>query len=127
MQRFLADGSFLRVYLALALALLLSGGLAVASFLMVDHVRREHYHEQLALAPMALLTAQVAELPAELRDPWLVEQQERLDIRFSLHDIGAYPLNYFERSRLAAGRTLVSREGEQGWQLIASCPTSRWS
>ncbi|MCG6658623.1 HAMP domain-containing protein [Halomonas campisalis] len=122
MQRFLADGSFLRVYLALALALLLSGGLAVASFLMVDHVRREHYHEQLAVAPMALLTAQLSELPAEPRDAWLAEQQERLDIRFSLHDFDAYPLNYFERSRLAAGRTLVSQVGEQGWQLYRRLP-----
>jgi two-component system, OmpR family, sensor histidine kinase RstB len=120
--RALVDNTFLRVYVLLALVLVLTGGLAVASFIMVDHVRREHYHEQLALAPMTLLTAQLSALPAVERGPWMAQQKEALDIKLSLHGITAYPLNYFERSRLGAGRTLVNQVEESGWQLYRQLP-----
>ena len=52
MRRALADSTFLRVYAALLLALVLTFGLAMLGYLIVDQVRREYYRESMAEAPM---------------------------------------------------------------------------
>src|SRR5690625_3311374 len=81
MQRFLADGSFLRVYLALALALLLTFALALMGLALVDHLRTDQYREQLAEAPLRLLSWRVAALPEHERGDWLTQQSDALDMQ----------------------------------------------
>ncbi|EPC01977.1 hypothetical protein L861_20205 [Litchfieldella anticariensis FP35 = DSM 16096] len=117
LARPLADSTFLRVYVLLALALVLTFGLALAGFAMIDQVRREHYREQLAEAPMVLLANQVMEQPVALREEWLAQRAETLDIGLHLYERDSLPLNYFQRSRLEAGRVLIQPEGEHGWRL----------
>ncbi|WP_163577692.1 ATP-binding protein [Halomonas faecis] len=122
LPRTLVDNTFLRVYVLIALVLVLTGGLAVGGFLLVDKVRREHYHEQLATSPMALLTAQLAALPEAERSAWLQRQGGELDIDMALHELPSHPLGYFERARLEAGRTLVEERDEGGWRLHRKLP-----
>ncbi|MFC3282767.1 ATP-binding protein [Litchfieldella rifensis] len=122
LARPLADSTFLRVYVLLALALVLTFGLALAGFAMVDQVRREHYRERLAEAPMALLVNQLAEQPAALREAWLEQRSAALDIGLRLYERESLPLNYFQRSRLDAGRVLIHSLDEQGWRLQQSLP-----
>lgn len=122
LPRPLADSTFLRVYALLALALVVIGGLALGSFAVIDQVRREHYRERLASAPMLVLTHRYAALPEAARSAWLAERSRELDIRLSVAPSAALPLNYFERTRLDEGQTLVeSREG-QGWRLRRQLP-----
>ncbi|GGX94511.1 two-component sensor histidine kinase [Litchfieldella qijiaojingensis] len=122
LARPLADSTFLRVYVLLALALVLTFALALAGFAMIDQVRREHYREQLAEAPMALLVNQLAEQPAALRESWLEQRSEALDISLRLYERDSLPLNYFQRSRLEAGRVLIQPEGKLGWRLQRLLP-----
>lgn len=122
LARPLADSTFLRFYVLLALALILTFGLALAGFAMIDQVRREHYREQLAEAPMTLLVNQLAEQPSELREDWLEQWGERLDLSLRLYERDSLPHNYFQRSRLDAGRVLIESRGEQGWRLQRLLP-----
>ncbi|MBZ0332307.1 HAMP domain-containing protein [Halomonas sp. ANAO-440] len=117
MQRFLADGTFLRVYLALAMALLLTFGLALMGLALVDRVRIEQYREQLAEAPLQLLTRKVAALPANERGDWLTQQSDRLDMRLSLRSPDDAGLGWFERRRLERGSVLVKPEEGANWRL----------
>ncbi|MFG6176939.1 ATP-binding protein [Halomonas sp. THAF12] len=117
LPRALADSTFLRVYVLLALALVMIFALALLAITVVDKVRRQHYQEQLAEAPMTLLTAQLEALPAEWRADWLREQSARLNIQLSLYDMADYPLGYFDRARLEGGQTLVRQTEAMGWRL----------
>ncbi|GEK73032.1 MULTISPECIES: ATP-binding protein [Halomonas] len=117
LPRALSDSTFLRVYVLLALALVMSFALALLAITVVDKVRRQHYQEQLAEAPMTLFSARLEALPAERRDAWLREQSARLGIRLSLHEMTDYPLGYFERARLEGGQTLVRQTETMGWLL----------
>ncbi|MDX5376071.1 MAG: HAMP domain-containing protein [Halomonas sp.] len=122
MQRFLADGSFLRVYLALALALLLTFGLALIGLALVDRVRVEQYREQLAEAPLQLLTWRVAALPAQERGEWLTQQSDMLNMRLSLREPEATELGWFELRRVERGRVLVKVLAEGDWRLYRRLP-----
>ncbi|MDZ7851402.1 MAG: ATP-binding protein [Halomonas sp.] len=122
MRRTLADSTFLRVYVLLALALLLTFGLALLGLAMVDQVRREHYREQLVEPPMRVLTAWVDALPEAGREAWLASRGEQLDMILRLVSIDDLSLNYFSRSRLERGRVLVLPRGEHGWQLKRLLP-----
>ncbi|WP_104204443.1 ATP-binding protein [Billgrantia saliphila] len=122
MQRFLADGSFLRVYLALALALLLTFGLALMGLALVDRVRIEQYREQLAEAPLQLLTWRIAAMPANQRGDWLTQQADMLNMRLALRDPDVAELSWFERRRLERGRVLVKMEDEENWRLYRRVP-----
>ncbi|NIC07620.1 ATP-binding protein [Billgrantia bachuensis] len=122
MQRLLADGSFLRVYLALALALLLTFCLALMGLALVDRVRIEQYREQLAEAPLQLLTWRVAALPAHERGSWLTQQSDLLNIRLSLREPEDTELGWFDRRRLERGRVLVKVHEEEGWRLYRRLP-----
>lgn len=84
LPRALSDSTFLRVYVLLALALVMSFALALLAITVVDKVRRQHYQEQLAEAPMTLFSAQLEALAPERRDAWLREQSARLGIELSL-------------------------------------------
>ncbi|PMR74295.1 ATP-binding protein [Billgrantia endophytica] len=122
MRRFLADGSFLRVYLLLALALLLTFGLALMGLALVDRVRIEQYREQLAEAPLQLLTLKVSALPANERGDWLTQQSDLLDMRLSLRGLDSGNLGWFDHRRLERGGVLVKTEGEDGWRLFRRLP-----
>ncbi|WP_016855219.1 ATP-binding protein [Halomonas smyrnensis] len=117
LPRALSDSTFLRVYVLLALALVMSFALALLAITVVDKVRRQHYQEQLAEAPMTLFSAQLEALAPERRDAWLREQSARLGIELSLHDITQGPHGYFERARLESGQTLVRQTEDMGWLL----------
>ncbi|WP_373183834.1 ATP-binding protein [Halomonas campaniensis] len=117
MRRALADSTFLRVYVLLALALLLTFGLALLGLAMVDQVRREHHREQLAEAPMRLLAERLATLPPEAHGDWLASRARRLDMTPTVLPVEAVSLNYFARARLERDRVLVHSRGEQGWRL----------
>ncbi|MDN3521949.1 ATP-binding protein [Halomonas ramblicola] len=122
MRRVLADSTFLRVYLLLALALLLTFGLALLGVALVDQVRREAHREQLAEAPMRLLTQQLAALPPESHPSWLVAQARRLDMAATVEPLDRVPLNYFSRIRLERGGVLLQSREEQGWRLQKLLP-----
>lgn len=122
MRRVLADSTFLRVYLLLALALLLTFGLALLGVALVDQVRREAHREQLAEAPMRLLTQQLAALPPESHPNWLVAQARRLDMAATVEPLDRVPLNYFSRIRLERGGVLLQSREEQGWRLQKLLP-----
>ncbi|APE30481.1 two-component sensor histidine kinase [Halomonas aestuarii] len=117
MRRMLADSTFLRVYVLLALALVLTFGLALLGMAMVDQVRREHYREQLVEPPMRVLTRWVESLPEAGRGAWLSARSQQLDMTLRLVPIESRSLNYFSRTRLQAGRVLVTPQGEHGWRL----------
>lgn len=124
MRRTLADSTFLRVYVLLALALLLTFGLALLGLAMVDQVRREHYREQLVEPPMRVLASWVGALPASGREAWLSNRAEQLDMTLRLVSVDDRSLNYFSRSRLERGRVLVMPRGEHGWRLRVLLPGS---
>lgn len=117
MRRRLADSTFLRVYVLLALALLLTFGLALLGLALVDQVRREHYREQLVEPPMRVLSRWVESLPEAEREAWLRERSEQLDMTLRVVPVEARPLNYFSRTRLREGRVLVIPRKDQGWRL----------
>ena len=122
MRRALADSTFLRVYAALLLALVLTFGLAMLGYLIVDQVRREHYRESMAEAPMALLATLAAEVDPVRRESWLADQSERLDMGLTLHEADEPDFNYFQRARLEEDRPLVARDGEGDWHLWRRLP-----
>ncbi|WP_192036101.1 ATP-binding protein [Halomonas sp. YLGW01] len=126
LPRPLTDSAFLRVYVWLALALVLTFALALSTFALVDKVRHDHYREQLAEAPMTLLAAQLGELPPSRRDAWLARMSEQLAMTLSLHDRRNYPLNFFQRASLETGRTLVDERDGQGWRLFRQLPGEPW-
>ncbi|WP_136248044.1 ATP-binding protein [Halomonas borealis] len=117
LPRALSDSTFLRVYVLLALALVMIFALALLAVTAVDKVRRQHYQEQIAEAPMTLFGAQLEALPRARRDDWLREQSARLGIQLSLHEMGDSPLGYFDRARLESGQTLVRQIEAGGWVL----------
>ncbi|SDL25628.1 two-component system, OmpR family, sensor histidine kinase RstB [Modicisalibacter muralis] len=122
MRRTLADSTFLRVYAWLLLALVLTFSLAMLGYLTVDQVRREHYRERLASAPMALLTTLLGEVPAGERHAWLRQQSQHLDMQLSLHTVEQQDFNYFRRARLAEGRPLVDIDSDGDWHLWQRLP-----
>ncbi len=122
MQRFLADGTFLRVYLALALALLLTFALALMGLALVDRIRVEQYREQLAEAPMQLLARKVSALPPNARGDWLTQQGDMLDMRLSLREPANANLGWFAQRRLERGSVLVVMEGEETWRMFLRLP-----
>ena len=121
-SRALGGGAFLRLYVLLALALALVFGLALLGAALVDKVRRESYREQLADAPMTLVAEQLDRLPLEFQQPWLDYQASRLGIDMSLHPMPDPALGYFARSRLDAGKTLVTQLEPEGWLLQRQLP-----
>jgi len=122
MRRVLADSTFLRVYVLLALALLLTFGLALLGVAMVDQVRREHHREQLAEVPMRLLAQRLEALPADAHAGWLEAEARRLDLTPSVLPVGAASLGYFTRLRLERGKVLVQERDERGWRLLKQLP-----
>ncbi|MDR5865206.1 ATP-binding protein [Halomonas koreensis] len=122
LPRALADSTFLRVYVLLALALVMIFALALLAITLVDKVRRQHYQEQLAEAPMTLLTAQLEAMAPLERIPWMQRQGAALGMELSLHAMADYPLGYFERARLEAGQTLVRRTEGLHWRLYRRLP-----
>ena len=130
LPRPLADSAFLRVYVWLALALVLTFVLALSTFALVDKVRHDHYREQLAEAPMTLLSLQLAALPlSRAVTPGWPARATAVDDALSLHDTRNYPLNFFQRTSLENDRTLVDEVGEadgQGWTLYRQLPGETW-
>ncbi|WP_302140807.1 ATP-binding protein [Halomonas alkalicola] len=122
MRRVLADSTFLRVYVLLALALLLTFGLALLGVAMVDQVRREHHREQLAEVPMRLLAQRLEALPADAHAGWLETQARRLDLTPSVLPVQSASLGYFTRLRLERGKVLVQERDERGWRLLKLLP-----
>lgn len=117
MQRALATSTFLRVYVLLALALMLTFGLALLGVALVDQVRREHHREQLAELPMRLLTQRLESLPPGIQDDWLSTQARRLDLTPKVLPLDSLSLGYFARLRLERGKVLVQELDGQGWRL----------
>lgn len=124
MRRALVDSTFLRVYVMLAATLVVALGLAMLGLILVDKVRVEYYRENLAAAPMQLLTSVIAEQPAGQREAWLTRYSEALDMSLSLVSIASYAPSYFERIRLERGGVLVEYSGEQGWRFVRLVPGS---
>ncbi|MDT8896459.1 ATP-binding protein [Halomonas sp. I1] len=122
LPRALVDSTFLRVYVLLALALLLAIGLSLSAISLVDKVRLEQYRERLAEVPMTLFAERLVAMPEARRAAWLAKSGERLDIDLTLHERRDYPLGYFERMRLSEGHTLVRRTTNGTWELHRRLP-----
>lgn len=121
-RRLFAESTFLRVYVLMALALVVTLLLMLAGFTLVDQVRREHYRQQLATPPMMMLAQRLSALPAEERRSWLTEQAEQLDIHLALVSAETLSLGYFGRERLREGQVLVDTSPSDGWQLRKRLP-----
>nr|WP_298521910.1 ATP-binding protein [uncultured Halomonas sp.] len=118
MRRTLADSTFVRVYATLLLALVLTFGLAMMGYMIVDQVRREYYRERLADTPMALLTILLSEVQPAERKQWLQRQGEHLDMQLSLYRQDEQAFSYFQRRRLEDGRPLVMYDNaSNAWSL----------
>ncbi|WP_227367521.1 ATP-binding protein [Halomonas sp. M20] len=123
MRRTLADSTFVRVYATLLLALVLTFGLAMMGYVIVDQVRREHYRERLADTPMALLTNLLSEVQPAERKQWLQRQGEHLDMQLSLYRQDEQLFSYFQSRRLEAGRPLVTYDDDSStWHLWRQVP-----
>ena len=123
MRRVLSNGSFLRFYLLLGVALLVVFVIALAGRSFIEQVRREDYREQLASLPMSLMTQQLADLTEVQRNTLLARFSERLELQLSLQPISEAELGYFERSRLEQGKILVA---ESPWLLQQRLPGDTW-
>jgi two-component system sensor histidine kinase RstB len=122
----LADSTFLRVYVLMALALLLTFSLTLVGLTMIDRVHREHHQEQLAEAPMRLLVQWLSSLPEGERMIWLERRAQSLDLSPTLYPARAMALNYFERTRLENGRVLVRSLDDHFWRLQRLLPGGEW-
>ncbi|EHJ92959.1 ATP-binding protein [Vreelandella boliviensis] len=123
MRRVLSNGSFLRFYLLLGIALLVVFIIALAGRSFIEQVRREDYREQLAALPMSLMTQQLAATPVEQRHALIERFSEQLDLQLTLQPINEAELGYFERSRLEQGKILVA---ESPWLLQQRLPSGTW-
>ncbi len=123
MRRVLSNGSFLRFYLLLGIALLVVFVIALAGRSFIEQVRREDYREQLAALPMSLMTQQLADAPVEQRNALLERFSEQLDLQLTLQPISDADLGFFERSRLEQGKILVA---ESPWLLQQRLPGDTW-
>ena len=122
MLRPLSGSTFLRVYVLLALALVLAFGLALSGFTLVDQVRREEYREQLAEAPMRLLAGQLGAEPEAQRSQWLAQRGTELNVELQLHEAPPDGFGYFQRARLDEDRVLIETQGDADWQLFMRLP-----
>lgn len=118
----LAGSTFLRVYMLLALALVVAFGLVLGGFTLADQVRREQYREQLAEAPMALLARQLSAVPEPQRSQWLAQRGVELGMELVLDESDAGEVGYFQRARLDAGRVLVVAGSGNTWWLKQRMP-----
>ncbi|MCK0713535.1 ATP-binding protein [Chromohalobacter sarecensis] len=125
MRRTLSDSTFLRVYALLLLALVLTFGLALLGYLVVDQVRQENYRERLASGPMQVLAHLAAEQPVDERDEWLASMSSTLGVPMALHPIDNVSLSYFDRSRLNEGRPLIERH-DAAWSVLRRLPDTPW-
>lgn len=121
-RKTLGGSTFLRLYVLLAMALLLFFALTLLGATLVDKVRRGSYREQLADAPMTLVAEQLARLPDEFQQPWLDYQANRLAIDMAIRPLSEPSLGYLARSRLEAGKTRVSESESGGWLLQRRLP-----
>ncbi|SOC56742.1 two-component system, OmpR family, sensor histidine kinase RstB [Chromohalobacter canadensis] len=125
MRRTLSDSTFLRVYALLLLALVLTFGLALLGYLVVDQVRQENYRERLASGPMQVLAHLAAEQPVDERDEWLASMSSTLGVPMALHPVDDVSLSYFDRSRLNEGRPLVEHH-DGAWSVLRRLPDAPW-
>ncbi|HSP30621.1 MAG TPA: ATP-binding protein [Halomonas sp.] len=123
MRRVLSNGSFLRFYVLLGLALLVVFAIALGGRSFIEQVRREDYREQLASLPMSLMTRQLAGTPVEQRGGLLDRFSEQLELQLTLLPISDADLGYFERSRLEQDKILVA---ENPWLLQQRLPNDSW-
>ncbi|TVU72809.1 ATP-binding protein [Cobetia crustatorum] len=122
MRRALSDSIFLRVYMALLLALILTLGIALGGFQLTNMVRLEAYQTHLGAAPMKLLTQRVSATPDTERSKFLARVSGLLDARLLLAPVEMFDLNWWEQRRLDAGRPLVRAHADTGWQLLMQVP-----
>lgn len=122
MRRALSDSIFLRVYMALLLALVLTLGVALGGFQLTNMVRLEAYQTHLGAAPMTLLTQQVSTTPEAERGEFLARLSGVLDARLLLAPAEVFDLGWWEQRRLDAGRPLVRAHADTGWQLLMQVP-----
>lgn len=125
MRRSFTDSTFLRFYLALLAALVITFGLALFGFLLVDKVRQEHYRESLVSGPLALLADLVSRQPMEQRDEWLASMASTLGMPLGLFPLDELSLDYFARARLQENRPVIEST-EDGWRSLYQLPHSDW-
>lgn len=123
MRRVLSNGSFLRFYVLLGVALLVVFIIALAGRSFIEQVRREDYREQLAALPMSLMTQQLAGTPIKQRQDLLENVAEQLALELTLLPMSEARLGYFERLRLEQGKLLVA---EKPWLLQQRLPDDNW-
>ena len=103
MRRALSDSIFLRVYVALLVALVLTLGVALGGFQLTNMVRLEAYQTRLGAAPMRLLVSQIAATPEAERGAFLNRTARLLDGRLLLAPAAVFDLSWWEQRRLEAG------------------------
>lgn len=125
MRRSFTDSTFLRFYASLLAALIITFGLALFGFLMVDQIRQEHYRENLVSGPLALLSDLVSRQPLSKRDDWLASMASTLGMPLGLFRLDDLSLDYFERARLSEERPVIEST-DDGWRSLYQLPHSDW-
>jgi two-component system sensor histidine kinase RstB len=123
MRRVLNHSSFLRFYLLLGAALLVLFVTAIGGRMLIEKIRQEAYHEQLASLPMSLLAAELSPLPAGQREKRMAVLAERFGVSLTLIPLAEAKLSYFERARLERGKVLVETSP---WRLRKRLDASPW-
>lgn len=125
MRRSFTDSTFLRFYVSLLAALVITFALVLFGFLVVDKVRQEHYRENLVSGPLALLSDLVSRQPLAQRDDWLASMASTLGMPLGLFQLDDLSLNYFERARLRENRPVIESI-DDGWRSLYQLPNSSW-
>ena len=86
--------------------------------------RAQHYREQTASMPMALLSYMLEGKQPSEQAQWVAVWGQRLGVDLSLIDQNALRFNYFQQRRLDSLQTVVEAS-DNGWRLFHLLPDSR--
>ncbi|WNL41740.1 ATP-binding protein [Halomonas sp. PAMB 3264] len=119
MPRVPSQGSFLRFYVLLGLALCIVFLISIGGRTFIEQVRREEFREELTSLPMTLMTRQLAALAPERRAERLETFARQFGMQLTLIPVSDAAPGYFEAARLKRGRPVID---EDPWQLRQLIP-----
>ena len=98
--------------------------LAASAFCYWESWRAQHYREQTASMPMALLSYMLEGKQPSEQAHWVAVWGQRLGVDLSLIDETTLHFNYFQQRRLDSLQTVVEAS-DNGWRLFHLLPDGR--
>ena len=98
--------------------------LAASAFWYWESWRAQHYREQTASMPMALLSYMLEGKQPSEQAHWVAVWGQRLGVDLSLIDEATLHFNYFQQRRLDSLQTVVEAS-DNGWRLFHLLPDGR--